>query len=110
MRRLWQTLILMQQYPVFEYLLVESLIKEYQNEYYSKLSESDKSGHSTPFIEFTLTLIEESLRQLLYSHNTSLTAKDRISLLRLKLPSGSSAEKIICRILKIFLRLPQAEI
>ena len=52
MGRLWQTLILMHQYPVFEYLPVESLIKQKQNEYYSKLSESDKKGNSTPFIEF----------------------------------------------------------
>ncbi len=50
--KLWQTLILMQKYPVFEYLPVESLIKENQNEYYRTLSLSDKLGHSTPFIEF----------------------------------------------------------
>ena len=43
MGRLWQTLILMQQYPVFEYLPVESLIKQKQREYYKKLSESDKN-------------------------------------------------------------------
>ena len=37
MGRLWQTLILMQQYPVFEFLPVESLIKENQEEYYKVL-------------------------------------------------------------------------
>jgi len=93
MGRLWQTIILMQQYPVFEYLPVESLIKEYQNEYYSKLSESDKSGHSTPFIEFMLTLIEESLRQLLQSQNTPLTVKDRILLFKAKITGRKFSRK-----------------
>lgn len=93
MGRLWQTMILMQQYPVFEYLPVESLIKEYQNEYYSKLSESDKSGHSTPFIEFMLTLIEESLRQLLQSQNTPLTVKDRILLFKAKITGRKFSRK-----------------
>lgn len=93
MGRLWQTMIFMQQYPVFEYLPVESLIKEYQNEYYSKLSESDKSGHSTPFIEFMLTLIEESLRQLLQSQNTPLTVKDRILLFKAKITGRKFSRK-----------------
>nr|WP_321538840.1 hypothetical protein [Flavobacterium piscinae] len=44
MGRLWQTLILMQQYPVFEFLPIESLIKQKQNDYYNTLSESDKKG------------------------------------------------------------------
>ena len=46
MGRLWQTLILMQQYPVFEYLPVESLIKENQEAYYQALGKSDATGNS----------------------------------------------------------------
>lgn len=78
MGRLWQTLILMQQYPVFEYLPVESLIKENQEEYYSALSRSDKIGHSTPFIEFMLQIIQQALQKLLNTQNRTLTQRDRI--------------------------------
>ncbi|WP_326984490.1 Fic family protein [Chryseobacterium sp. MYb264] len=84
MGRLWQTLILMQQYPVFEYLPVESLIRENQKDYYNTLSESDKKGHSTPFIEFMLGILLESLKQVLQSQNTNLTTKDRIFLFKEK--------------------------
>lgn len=80
MGRLWQTLILMQQYPVFEFLPVESLIKENQQEYYNVLSLSDKSGHSTPFIEFMLDIILQSLESLLKTQNRTLTPQDRVEL------------------------------
>lgn len=80
MGRLWQTLILMQQYPVFEFLPVESLIKENQEEYYKVLSLSDKSGHSTPFIEFMLDIILQSLESLLKTQNRTLSQQDRIEL------------------------------
>lgn len=82
MGRLWQTLILMQEYPVFEYLPVESLIKKNQKQYYNALSLSDKCGHSTPFIEFMLSIILQSLENLLKSQNRTLTAKDRIELFK----------------------------
>ncbi len=80
MGRLWQTLILMQQYPVFEFLPVESLIKENQEEYYKVLSLSDQSGHSTPFIEFMLEIILQSLESLLKTQNRTLTPQDRVEL------------------------------
>ena len=82
MGRLWQTLILMQKYPVFEYLPVESLIKENQNNYYKALGASDKLGESTPFVEFMLTLILQALNNLLASQNVNLTAPDRIQLFK----------------------------
>lgn len=93
MGRLWQTLILMQQYPVFEYLPVESLIKENQGEYYNKLSESDKKGQSTPFIEFILSLILQSLEQVLKSQNINLSAKDRILLFKGKIGNKKFSRK-----------------
>ncbi len=80
MGRLWQTLILMQEYPVFEYLPIESLIKENQAEYYNVLSQSDKLGSSTPFIEFMLGIILQSLENLLKTQNRTLTTETRIEL------------------------------
>jgi Fic family protein len=82
MGRLWQTLILLQKYPVFEYLPVESLIKENQNQYYKALGASDKLGQATPFVEFMLALILQALNNLLASQNVNLTAPDRIELFK----------------------------
>ena len=93
MGRMWQTLILMQQYPVFEYLPMESVIKQKQNEYYSKLSESDKKGNSTPFIEFMLGVILESLVGLLKSQTKTLQADDRILLFKEKIGKNKFSRK-----------------
>lgn len=93
MGRLWQTLILMQQYPVFEYLPIESLIKQNQQEYYNKLSESDKKGNSTPSIEFMLGIILKTLEQLLQSQNKSLTTEDRITLFKEKIGKSKFSRK-----------------
>jgi len=58
MGRLWQTLILMNEYPVFEFLPFETLISQTQDKYYESLALSDKSGTSTIFIEYMLGVIE----------------------------------------------------
>lgn len=93
MGRLWQTLILMQQYPVFEYLPVESLIKKKQNEYYIKLSESDKKGSSTPFIAFMLEIILNTLEELLQSQHKTIHTEDRIQLFKEKTGSNRFSRK-----------------
>ena len=56
--RLWQTMILKEHSPVFEFLPIESLIKQKQKEYYGVLGKSDKQGNSTFFIEFMLEIIK----------------------------------------------------
>ncbi len=78
MGRLWQTLILMKSYPLFEFLPFETIIKDRQNEYYDVLEKSDKEGKSTRFIEFILTAINESLEELLKIQNRLINSKDRI--------------------------------
>lgn len=93
MGRLWQTLILMQQYPVFEYLPFESLIKQRQSDYYNKLSESDKKGNSTPFIEFMLEIILESLNNLLNTQSVTLHTEDRIRLFKEKIGKNTFSRK-----------------
>ena len=80
MGRLWQTLILKDSYPVFEFLPIETLIKERQEQYYESLGKSDNTGESTVFIEFMLEIIFESLEELLSIQNVSLTNIDRINL------------------------------
>lgn len=78
MGRLWQTLILLQQYPVFEYLPFETLISKNQRSYYKALSASDKRGSSTPFIEFMLQIINQSLDELLTERTGPVLKEDRI--------------------------------
>lgn len=82
MGRLWQTLILKDSYPVFEYLPIETLIKERQEKYYESLGMSDNEGESTIFIEFMLEIIQKSLEDLLNIQNVSLTNFDRINLFK----------------------------
>lgn len=59
--RLWQQLILMKEDSIFEFVPVEVLIKEHQEDYYRVLGESDACGESTPFIEFSLDVIQRAL-------------------------------------------------
>lgn len=93
MGRLWQTLLLMQQYPVFEFLPVEHLIKIRQQAYYHSLALSDKQGNSTPFIEFMLGIIADALDELLQSQNKTLTTADRIVLFKERIGTDSFSRK-----------------
>jgi len=78
MGRLWQTLILLNEYPVFEFLPFETLISQTQKEYYKALSLSDKAGKSTIFIEYMLDVIDKSLADLLNFNNRTLKEIDRL--------------------------------
>lgn len=78
MGRLWQTLILISEYPIFEFLPFETLISKTQKEYYNSLSLCDKSGKSTFFIEYMLDVINKSLENLLDYNNRILKDSDRL--------------------------------
>ena len=78
MGRLWQTLILMEKYPIFEFLPFETMISKEQEKYYQALAQSDKSGNSTKFIEYMLNVIDVSIGKLLDFNNRTLTEKDRL--------------------------------
>ena len=85
MGRLWQTLLLMQQYAVFEFLPFETLISKNQKRYYQALSKCDKQGESTIFIEFMLTILSDSLDELLAERSGPISSSDRV---RIFLSSG----------------------
>lgn len=78
MGRLWQTLILMEKYPIFEFLPFETLISIDQEKYYKALADSDKSGQSTKFIEYMLNVINISISELLDFNNRTFSEKDRL--------------------------------
>ena len=78
MGRLWQTLILKEEYPVFEFLPFETLISQTQEKYYKALSISDKTGKSTVFIEYMLAVINESLTSILSFNNRTFSDTERL--------------------------------
>jgi len=78
MGRLWQTLILMKEYPVFEFIPFEKKIQQSQQDYYQALAESDRQGNSTPFIRYMLNIIDASLTEVLAIRNRTITSEDRI--------------------------------
>ncbi len=79
MGRLWQTLILKQEYPIFEYIPFENMIHKTQQEYYQALSASDKAGDSTPFLQYMLTVIDESLFKTLDFKSRVMSSEDRVT-------------------------------
>lgn len=78
MGRLWQTLILRSEYPIFEFLPFETLISKTPKDYYKSLAMSDKSGKSTFFIEYMLHVIDQSLESILTYNNRILKGTDRL--------------------------------
>lgn len=65
MGRLWQTVILKEWKEIFAWLPVETLIKENQKEYYNVLGASDSNANSTKFIEFMLSLILNTIEEII---------------------------------------------
>lgn len=70
MGRLWQQLLLMKEDSVFEFVSVETIIKNNQYSYYEALAACDKAADSTLFIEFCLTHILSALQW--YTHATAV--------------------------------------
>lgn len=63
--RLWQTVILKEWKEIFAWLPVETLIKENQKEYYNVLGVSDSVANSTKFIEFMLSIILNTIEEII---------------------------------------------
>jgi len=59
--RLWQSVILHRYNPIFSTLPIESIVRDYQQEYYKALEDATFLGESTPFIEFMLEIILEAI-------------------------------------------------
>lgn len=61
--RLWQSLILGKLHPVFPHLPVENMVYSQQEGYYQAIEESTTRGNCSPFIDFMLGEILNSLQQ-----------------------------------------------
>ena len=65
MARLWQTALLSEWNPVFQYLPLESRIQEFQDGYYDAIAACHVAGNSDVFIEFMLDKINLTLDRAL---------------------------------------------
>lgn len=71
--RLWQTVILSNYKEVFEYLPIESQIKDNQDEYYKSIAICNNERNSNVFIEFMLQMIDNTLEDTLKSSEKVIT-------------------------------------
>ena len=79
MARLWQSALLSKWKRIFEYLPIESLIKQYQDDYYTAIANCNSEGESTEFIEFMLKMIYETINKIIIEQNSSKeTAQEKI--------------------------------
>ena len=81
MGRLWQTCLLMAYHPIFEFLPVADFIKKRQSGYYRELAIGDDTGDCTGFVVFMLSVIRESLQELMVeTRSVRLTASVRLEM------------------------------
>jgi Fic family protein len=83
MGRFWQTVLLTQFHPLFQFIPVETVVRERQAEYYQALGLADKEGKSTAFIEFSLSTIFEAFESLKIAIRPEpLTTESRLEIAR----------------------------
>lgn len=75
--RLWQSVILNSFNPIFSLLPTESIVRDYQKEYYKAIEDSTALGESTPFCEFMLEMILKSIQTTLKSDQKSNYKSDQ---------------------------------
>ena len=72
----------MNENPIFEFLSIESEIRDNQQLYYDALAQSDKEGISTSFVEYMLGIIKKSLEDLVIDQRQSLSDEERLNYFR----------------------------
>ncbi|MFM1898793.1 MAG: hypothetical protein RL577_1033 [Bacteroidota bacterium] len=78
MGRLWQTLLLASEHPVFGAIPLESIIARRQKSYYDTLEICDKKGESTEFIVFMLEAIKTALEEYLQEQTRNKSQEERV--------------------------------
>ncbi len=72
MGRFWQTALLASWKPIFEWLPIESIIKDNQQDYYNAISLSTSQGKSNAFIMFMLNVINKVIKEVLIDSKNHL--------------------------------------
>jgi len=83
--RLWQSLILSKLHPIFEYLPVENMIFQNQQQYYDAIAQSTKAADCGCFIEYMLNEIYTTLQKregIELEKDTIGTANDTVKLIK----------------------------
>ncbi len=78
MGRLWQTLLLINKHPLFEFLPCEKRLSKNSKEYFRALSASDRVSNATEFILFMLHMILETVTEFLDNCQRTETESDRL--------------------------------
>ena len=98
--RLWQSVILNSYNSLFSLLPTESIVRDYQEEYYKALEDSTALGESTPFIEFMLEMILESIKSTLKSDQQSNLKSDQKILTLIK-ENNNITIKELCEVISM---------
>ncbi|MEG0493975.1 MAG: Fic family protein [Clostridia bacterium] len=64
MGRMWNTLLLYHWKPIFAWIPVEAVIRDQQDAYYNALGQADRLANATPFVEFLLQAILDTLHEI----------------------------------------------
>ncbi len=99
--RLWQTLILREWKSFFAYLPVETIVRDRQSAYYSKLAESDKTGQATAFVEFMLDAINASIQQAIGTDQVNDQVNDQVKRLIQAIGEGERSSAELMKTLKL---------
>lgn len=80
--RLWQTALLASWKPIFEWVPIESIIKDNQEEYYKAIGLSTSEGKSNKFILFMLCVIKKAVEEIVKdTHNHQIHVSNQIKAL-----------------------------
>lgn len=109
MGRLWHTLLLSRWNPLFAWLPVESIIHDYQQEYYDAINTSNDNTDSTVFIEFMLQVIKSSIIEVVNmsdemideTADASIEEKRWVRVLSYLRENGSIQNADVCRLLDV---------
>ena len=89
MGRMWNTLLLYRWKPVFAWIPVEAIIRERQGEYYAALHSADQAADATPFVEFLLQAILDTLLLIEKDQKSAPVIEPKLQLLLDKLGSDA---------------------
>jgi Fic family protein len=100
--RLWQTRLLMEEHPVFEFLDVESMVFEKRTDYYEQIRNVQKNGDAGCFVLFMFDQIERSLSNLWKNSGTgSKSGQERLVTVREQFGMESFSRKDYLQLFKI---------
>lgn len=99
--RLWQTRLLMEYHPIFEFLDVESMVFEHRPEYHARIREAQAAGDSACFAEFMMKQIHASLARL-WSADWAIanTVEERLRLAKDRFQSATFTRKEYLQLFK----------